>query len=81
MLQCAALWYNLHQLAELSMAVKSDVGSVRITATLTKEQHRMLRALADKHKVSVAWLVRYAVNDFVEQAGSVQFPLDLSRRS
>jgi len=55
--------------------------SVRITVSLTKEQDRVLRALADKHKVSVAWLVRYAVTELVDQANSVQLPLDLIRRS
>ena len=34
---------------------------VRVTATVTAEQDRVLRALAAKHKGSVAWLVRYAV--------------------
>ena len=55
--------------------------SVRITVSLTKEQDRVLRALADKHKVSVAWLVRYAVTELVDQANSVQLPLDLIRQS
>lgn len=55
--------------------------SVRITVSLTREQDRVLRALADKHKVSVAWLVRYAVTELVDQANSVQLPLDLIRRS
>ena len=55
-------------------------GSVRVTATLTNEQVRILRALAEKHKVSIAWLVRYAVSQFVEQADSVQLPLDFSQR-
>lgn len=54
--------------------------SVRVTASLTKDQDRVLRALADKHKVSVAWLVRYAVAQLVEQADEVQLPLDLIRR-
>ncbi|MHB1217125.1 MAG: ribbon-helix-helix domain-containing protein [Alphaproteobacteria bacterium] len=54
--------------------------SVRVTASLTKEQDRVLRALAAKHKVSVAWLIRYAVSQLVEQADTVQLPLDLIRR-
>lgn len=62
------------------MAAKSSDGSVRVTATLTSEQDRVLRALADKYKVSVAWLIRYAVSQLVEQAGSVQLPLNLTRR-
>jgi hypothetical protein len=62
------------------MARKSDDRGVRVTASLTKEQDRVLRALADKHKVSVAWLIRYAVSQLVQQADSVQLPLDLMRR-
>ncbi len=53
--------------------------TVRITATLTKEQERVLRALAAKHHVSVAWLVRYAVGKLVDEAENVQLPLDLFR--
>lgn len=60
------------------MPAKSDE-SARVTATLTKEQDRVLRALAEKHRVSVAWLIRYAVSQLVEQADSVQLSLDLRR--
>ena len=63
------------------MAAKSDDRGVRVTASLTREQDRVLRALAEKHKVSVAWLIRYAVSQLVEQADTVQLPLDLIRRS
>lgn len=62
------------------MSLKSDDTSVRVTASLTREQDRVLRALAEKHKVSVAWLVRFAVGQLIEQADSVQLPLDLLRR-
>lgn len=62
------------------MPGKSDDLAIRVTASLTKEQDRVLRALAAKHKVSVAWLIRYAVSQLVEQADSVQLPLDLIRR-
>lgn len=50
--------------------------SVRVTATLTKKQERMLRALAAKHKVSVAWLIRHAVDRLLAEGDSVQLPLD-----
>jgi hypothetical protein len=62
------------------MAVRAEELGERVTASLTKEQLRVLRGLADKHKVSVAWLIRYAVSQLVEQAESVQLPLDLIRR-
>ena len=63
------------------MATKPDDFGVRVTASLTREQHRVLRALADRHKVSVAWLIRYAVGLLVDQPDSVQLPLDLFRQS
>jgi hypothetical protein len=58
------------------MPAQTSDSSSRVTASLTKEQYRVLRALADKHRVSVSWLVRYAVNRLVEQADAVQLPLD-----
>lgn len=51
--------------------------SVRVTASLPPQQYRVLVALAAKHKVSVAWLVRYAISQLAEQAETVQLPLDL----
>ena len=68
------------QSAEYSMPGKPDDLGVRIAASLTRDQDRVLRALAAKHKVSVAWLIRYAVSQLVERADSVQLPLDLMRR-
>lgn len=62
------------------MAVRAEELGERVTASLTKEQLRVLRGLADKHKVSVAWLICYAVSQLVEQAELVQLPLDLIRR-
>jgi len=71
----------MQQSAVRTMAAKSVDPGERVTASLTKEQHRVLRALAEKHKVSVAWLIRYAVSQLVEQAETVQLPLDIFRRS
>jgi hypothetical protein len=62
------------------MTARAEELGERVTASLTKEQLRVLRGLADKHKVSVAWLIRYAVSQLVEKAESVQLPLDLIRR-
>lgn len=62
------------------MATASRDGSVRVTASLTKEQDRVLRALAQRHGVSVAWLVRYALNGLVEKADSLQLPLDFGSK-
>ena len=40
-----------------------------------------LKELASRHKVSVAWLVRYAVDQLVEQGRGTQLPLDFGRRN
>ena len=70
----------MQQLAESEMESKRDEASVRVTASLTKEHYRVLRALAAQHKVSVAWLVRYAVGQLVDKAEMIQLPLDLDQR-
>jgi predicted DNA-binding protein len=43
--------------------------SVRISATLSIEQHDALVELAVRKKVSVAWLIREAVDKLVEDMG------------
>jgi hypothetical protein len=50
----------------------------RTTATLTAEQSRLLKAMADRRKVSVSWLIRYAVDRLIEdESKGLQLPLDL----
>ena len=49
--------------------------------TNTPFDMQVLNALAAKHKVSIAWLVRYAVSQLVDNADSMQLPLDLPHRS
>jgi hypothetical protein len=53
---------------------------IRITATITQQQDRMLRALASRHKVSVAWLIRHAIDRLLSEGNELQLPLDLGRR-
>ena len=62
------------------MAVVSD-GVVRVTASLSRTQETALKELALKHKVSVAWLVRYAIDLLVEQGREAQLPLDFGRHA
>jgi hypothetical protein len=50
---------------------------VRVTATISKQQEQLLRTLADRHKVSVAWLIRHAIDRLLNEGDSVQLPLDL----
>lgn len=39
--------------------------AVRTTVTLPTEQYQQLQLLADQHGLSIAWLIRQAVNDFL----------------
>lgn len=62
------------------MPVIADEGVVRVTASLSRAQEQALKELAGRHKVSVAWLIRYAVDRLVEQSRETQLPLDFGRR-
>lgn len=59
----------------------ADSGGVRVTVTLTKEQDRILRTIAARNKVSVAWLLRRAVDQLVEIGDTPELTLDLRRAS
>lgn len=63
------------------MAVIANDGVVRVTASLSRAQEQALRDLAYRHKVSVAWLVRHAVDQLLEQGRDAQLPLDLRGHS
>jgi len=62
------------------VALIADDGVVRVTASISRGQEQALKQLAVRHKVSVAWLVRYAVDQLVEQGREAQLPLDFGRR-
>lgn len=51
----------------------------RVSVNLSPDEHRELAALAERAKVSKAWLGRQAIADFLERTrdGQVQLPLDL----
>jgi len=52
--------------------------SYRITATLTTAQRDALQELASKYKVSVAWLIRRALDRFIEEAtGGPKLPFEM----
>ncbi|MFC3579224.1 hypothetical protein [Sphingomonas hylomeconis] len=51
-----------------------------MTASISRTQEQALKDLAAKYKVSMAWLVRYAVDQLVEQGREAQLPLDFARR-
>ena len=61
-------------------AASSEDGT-RVTVTISAEQDRQLRALAAEHKVSMAWLVRRAVDRLLDQnSDDVQLALDLGKQ-
>jgi hypothetical protein len=62
------------------VAAISEDGAIRVTASLSRTQEQALKDLAAKHKVSMAWLVRYAIDQLVEQGREAQLPLDFARR-
>ena len=54
----------------------------RTTATITAEQSRLLRLIAQQQNVSVSWLIRRAVARLIESEGSgLQLPLALLPKS
>lgn len=55
----------------------------RITINLSASEQRELQALAERARVSVAWLGRQAVTEFLERHknGELQLPLGLSKSS
>lgn len=46
--------------------------SVRITVSIPEQQHEQIQVLAEKNSLSVAWLVRQAVSDFLEKTENQQ---------
>ncbi len=56
---------------------KDGRDAVRVTTTLTRQQHAELERLAKQHGVKVAWLLRRATERLIEQAnGGAMLPLD-----
>ena len=52
----------------------------RVTVNLEDREYRELSALSDKHRVSLAWLSRQAIAQFLEryENEALQLPLSLS---
>ena len=52
----------------------------RVTINLEDREYAELSALSDKHRVSLAWLGRQAIIEFLERRESedLQLPLNLS---
>lgn len=54
--------------------------ATRVTVSVDDRDYEQLAALAEEHRVSLAWLVRYAVSDFLVRYRSdqLQLPLELT---
>ena len=54
--------------------------ATRITVSLPDNEHTALAALAERHDVSLSWLTRKAVVEFLAryERADAQLPLDLS---
>jgi len=46
--------------------------SIRTTVSLPQDQYKQLQTLADASGLSVAWVVRQAVGEFLEKVGKEQ---------
>ena len=46
---------------------KSNRRSVRLSVTLNEESHRAVREIAEAMDLSIAWIVRRAVSEFLER--------------
>ena len=61
---------------------KDGRDAVRVTTTLTREQHAELERLAQQHGVKVAWLLRRATERLIEQASDgSSFPLNFGQKT
>ena len=52
--------------------------SHRISVGLSSTEHTELRELSEKHRVSVAWLGRQAINEFLERYRGKEFQIPLA---
>ena len=54
--------------------------ATRVTVSVDERDYEQLLALAEQHRVSLAWLVRYAVSELLERHrhDQLQLPLELT---
>jgi hypothetical protein len=45
----------------------------RLSVSLTQGQHQALLELADMHGVTLAWLARYAIDQFLHRSGRANY--------
>ena len=54
--------------------------ATRVTVSVDERDYEQLSALAEEYRVSLAWLVRYAVSELLERHrhDQLQLPLELT---
>jgi hypothetical protein len=72
----------MQRLGGLKTAVRARRGkklATRVTVSVDERDYEELSALAEEYRVSLAWLVRYAVNDLLDRHrhDQLQLPLEL----
>lgn len=61
--------------------IAPDGKAIRTSVMLPEDTHSQIQALADANRVSSAWVIRMAVQRFLEeQKGQLELPLRLSTR-
>jgi hypothetical protein len=61
--------------------IASDRKTVRTSVMLPEDVHLQVQALADSNHVSSAWVIRMAVQRFLDEyQGQLELPLRLSTR-
>ena len=87
MVHTYAMWCKMMKLRSKlnsSMArtpISHDRKSVRTSVMLPEDAHLQVQALADANHVSTAWVIRTAVQRFLDEyQGQLELPLRLSAR-
>jgi Ribbon-helix-helix domain len=75
----------MQSVGRITAAVRARRGkklATRVTVSVDERDYEQLSALAEEHRVSLAWLVRYAVGDFLERyrQDQLELPLELTGR-
>ncbi|WP_407353495.1 CopG family transcriptional regulator [Luteimonas sp. R10] len=61
-------------------SIAPDRKTIRTSVTLPEDVHSQVQALADSNHVSSAWVIRMAVQRFLDEyRGQLELPLRLSR--
>ncbi|MBV6808702.1 ribbon-helix-helix domain-containing protein [Xanthomonas campestris pv. pennamericanum] len=62
-------------------SIAPDRKTVRTSVMLPEEVHLQIQALADTNQVSSAWVIRMAVQRFLDEfQGQLELPLRISRQ-